>query len=598
MDAKPLSVSDIFSGDKQYVIPVFQRSYSWKIDEWEPLWNDIKEVTEIREGFYSSHFIGPFIVIPKVDPTEDQTQVLVIDGQQRLITLTILLCVLRDRAKALNLNNLADSIEANAIFFKDTGGKNQHKIIPRLRDSEVLLKIIHGNNNNLDSDSLITKAYDFFSDKIIEDTSTTQSSANNELFANEFKETIDSYYQAIRKRLRAVWVTLDSYDNPSAVFESLNFKGERLTDADLIRNYVFMQLPVEKQETFDNNVWKPFETQFENEGILDSKGLTDFYYKFLTTKKGYFPKTTLYANFMSYVDNIQKKSLGDNITRNLSNDLVDDLKTYARYYLRIVYENEKNLELLKSFKRFNKLDVSTAIPLILALYRKFDLNKISLSDFLLIMQLIESFVIRRSIMRMRTRGYGQDFAKAINHSDEENLNFESISKYFLKRGFPDDEEIENALIEFPIYYHESVKTKLILTELEKLHGHKEKIKQENLTIEHVMPQNLTLEWKEMLGENAEEIHDKYVHTIGNLTLTGYNPNLSNLPFDRKREIFSESNLELNKEIAKNNKWTEKEIISRSKDIADKLIKHWLKPPVKNKNKNNEIEVSNSKTLFD
>jgi hypothetical protein len=334
-----------------------------------------------------------------------------------------------------------------------------------------------------------------------------------------------------------------------------------------------MKVKLDDQEEFDNNIWKDFENLFaENTNEpLDLAILTDFYYRYLIAKIGYFAKNRLYVKFMEYLDSKVKDDV------EALEIFVNELKRFGHHYLRIKNFEADESELRLAFKRFQMLDVDTALPLLMVLYDNYDneekQNKTSLSDFISMLQAIESFIIRRSIKRMRTRGYGLDFAQAIEYTS----SFNSFITFLAKKGWPTDQHIIDALTDFPVYHHERKKAFLILSEIERSSGHKEQVQPTNLTIEHVMPQSLTIAWRDALGPEAEAIHSRLVHTIGNLTLTAYNPNLGNDSFDIKKEIYTDSKLSINSYFASYETWGESEIIERSKKIIDQFIKLWPRP---------------------
>lgn len=572
MQPNQATINEVFGGPKQYLIPVFQRGYRWGEEKWEILWKDIQDVVDSKQDSFATHFIGPFIFIPNSEPAKQVPEFIVIDGQQRLITITLILCVLRDRSFELNLKGLANSIEKNTLLFSDRKDKSQQKILPRISDRETVNRIIHKANLTLDVNSNITKAYRFFYQKIKEITETVSTSEKGgELYSLTYEEILEEFYEVIANRLKMITINLDANDNPSKVFESLNFKQEKLSDADLIRNYIFMQIPVEKQEKFDLNTWQSFEIKF-NEKIQDEserlETLENFYYRYLMTKKGHFQRNRLYIEFMACVDKFVKIDALD--------DFINELKNFSSYYLKIVNADVSDPQLRSALLRFKQLKTDTAIPLLLSLFEKFDKNEIDLSELLNILKLVESFIIRRSIMRVRTRGYSLDFSEAIQHAQ----NYKNLAKFLVNnKVFPKDKEIKDELLKFPIYKHEKAKASLMLKEIEASYGHKERVDTDKLTIEHIMPQTRTPEWEKMLGEKAKEVHEKYLHTIGNLTLTGYNSETGNRPFEEKRKIYSESNLVLNKNIAKQEKWDEEIMLNRHKELADIIIKIWDRPDI-------------------
>ena len=191
------------------------------------------------------------------------------------------------------------------------------------------------------------------------------------------------------------------------------------------------------------------------------------------------------------------------------------------------------------------------------------------------LRIIESFILRRLILRERTRGYGLDFALAVAESG----TIKKLRAYFVERGWPTDKEVREALKNFEFYHRASKQCLLVLTEIERSFGHKEKLRlaDEDLQIEHVMPQNLTQSWREMLGDEAEEKHEILLHTLGNLTLTGYNLELRDRPFAEKKAEFRDSKISLNEYFEKCDKWTEEEILERTNALCDRFIDLWDRP---------------------
>jgi hypothetical protein len=377
-----------------------------------------------------------------------------------------------------------------------------------------------------------------------------------------------------------VEITLNPNDNPSNIYQSLNFKGKKLADADLVRNYVFMKLPIDEQEKFESSVWRKFEDLFLLDQQLSTEKIEDFYYRFLIVKIGYFTRKSLYLEFTKFVDNFLSKDTSRKDASRFSRleELVILFKEFAEYYIDIVELQEADEDIYRILKRIEKLSVvDTATPFILSLYYRYYNNsaeaKIKKAELIAFLQNLESFVIRRSFLRLRTRGYGLDFAEAIKKS----TSLDELIKYFISKVWPTDQEVRDALHLFKIYVHEKKKANMILSEIERALGHKEEVNIEDLTIEHVLPQALTDEWSDMLTESPEINHEKYVHTIGNLTLTGYNDDLGNLPFHEKKEILKESKLSINKYFDKFDTWNEKLILNRTDWITKHVIRIWPRP---------------------
>ena len=565
MQAHPLSVSEVIGGQKQYVIPVFQRTYEWEKERCATLWRDLSALVEESDQELT-HFIGPMVVISQAFP-HDVPKHLVIDGQQRLMTLTVLLAAIRDRAKDLKYQSIASAVDSNTLFFLNTKGDKVPKLIPRIRDRDALSSILGLQALEPDPNLRITQAYQFFYSELEQATPIQRSLFDSTAPPREF---LDVLYKAVIQRLKIVIISLDSSDDPSSIYESLNFKHETLKDEALIRNYVFMKLPtLEEQEEFSSAYWNAFEEIFN---YVEDPGqpLTDFYYRYLISKKGYLSRKRLYASFTKYVDEyLQKNNL---------KQLASELTRFAKYFVAIDQGCDDD-ELEAAFARFRQLETYTATPLLLSLYDRYATinpeTNISKETFLQMLRVIESFVLRRLILRERTRGYGLDFALAVEQSGTIN----ELRIYFAGRGWPKNEEIRKALEDFEFYKRASKQCSLVLTEIERSFGHKEKV---NLTdiglqIEHVMPQNLTRNWREMLGEKAEEEHERLLHTLGNLTLTGYNRELGDKPFEEKKVEFRESKISLNDYFEKCDKWTEGEILRRTNALCDRFMDLWDRP---------------------
>lgn len=577
MDAKPVTLSDILPGEGQYIIPVFQRYYSWLKKDWDALWEDIIAVVEDDDPKFT-HFIGPMIVFRETYPY-DIKRFMVVDGQQRLISLTVLLCAIRDVAIDNKLTNLADVIVKDYISFTTGKGELEYRLVPRSADRDPLFNVIQGTVGNKSSEDGVLKAYHFFKENVRDDLNKSSKSELDHLY---------NIYEAITRRLRFIAITLDNSDDPTKIYESMNFEGQALLDADLIRNYVLMQLPINEQDEFHNTRWYSFEQLFVESGLSqpNTKELEDFYYRYLIAKTDYFPKRKVYFEFRKYVSKYINGKSGSELKQSLA-EVVTSLKRYARYYRAIVHpDNESDDELKLAFQRFAFLDVKTATPFILSLYDRFEdethPNGINKETFLDMVNAVESFSIRRSIMRERTRGYGSDFAVAVKKSK----TLAELHNHFVDRTWPDDDTIFEALLTFPLYAREGKKARLILQQLETNFGHKELVdlsNPKNITIEHILPRHLSSEWEEMLGEDANLVHERYIDSLGNLTLTGYNRELGAKSFEDKKAEYSKhggSNLELNKFVLDQQKWTRMEITTRAKQLIERFIQIWPRPRTK------------------
>lgn len=573
-----VTLENILSGQRQHVIPVFQRTYSWTKKNWDELWSDIQDLVHEQDKSYQ-HFLGPMIIDRGDEGSYVPAKHLVIDGQQRLVTLSTILCALRDLARRKDLTQFVTTVD-NLLTFTTTDDRTVRRLLPRSADRKALEKVIRNTVTSKDNKQQIVKAYRYFLRTLRRELPEEQDKAF--VYLNEV-------FNVLIARLKFVSITLLGTDDPTKIYESMNFKGKPLLVADLIRNYVLMQLPNGKeQDEFYVDEWEPFEKLFVDNatGQADTGMLEDFHYRFLIAQRGYFAKRLVYSMYKEHLRKHFKQRQPDESTQMPLRRLVESQSHYAKYYRRIMHPDthEDDKELAAAFKRFGFLDARTATPFLLSLYERYDnedtARYITKSDFLAMMNSVESFVIRRSVLRLRTRGYGLDFAQAVKKSD----SLEQLWIHFDEKQWPDDKNIEEALIEFPLFQREPKKARLILEELEKSFGHKERPDISNpskIQTEHIMPrkQDIAPAWKEMLGDDADEIQAKYLHTLGNITLSGYNQELGAKSFQDKQSVYARfgSNLELNKFVLEQEQWTEAEITERAKQLTARFIEIWPRP---------------------
>ena len=575
MDTKTLTLSDILSGQRQHIIPVFQRPYSWTQKHWADLWSDILLLINEGESNYQ-HFLGPMIIDRGDTGSYVPEKYLVIDGQQRLITLSVLLCALRDVAIKHDLNTFADSVKP-FFSFQTTAGEPESRLLPRSTDRIAYEMVIQLPKTKLDNKQRIVKAYKYFLKQIRAELPECE---------QEVFPCLNILFTATVARLKFVTVTLQQQDDPTKIYESMNFKGKRLLVSDLIRNFAMMHLPdAESQDKFFAKDWEPFEKLFSatDSDQPDAKELEDFYYRYLISKKDYFFKRLVYSSYKDHLKVYFDSSKSESDKLDSLRRLVNDQGRFATFYRRIVHpELEPNSDLRAAFLRFGFLEAKTAIPFVLSLYDRYEdgqhPERITKNSFLKMMNAMESFLIRRSIMNLRTRGYDSAFAQAVKRSD----SLDALRSHFHQLEWPDDEELSEELQTFPLYTGEVSKRRLILEELEKSFGHKEQVDISNPTtiqIEHIMPQKLTQDWKTMLGEQSAEIHETYVHSLGNITLTGYNRELGAKSFEDKKAEYAKhgSNLEINKFVLEQEQWTEAEIKERARQLTARFIEIWPRP---------------------
>lgn len=539
MQAKETKLQDIIEGTKQYVIPLFQRTYSWTIKEWETLWKDILELCQAENP--RSHFIGSIVNMPFFSVPEGVTKFLLIDGQQRLTTIFVLLILLRNKAQEMQNQEFADEINNTLLVNAYKKGNDFFKLMPTEVDRDTYENLING--KPCESENQLTKAYTFFEKKL----------KQVQIEHQKLKEIITGY-------LSVVSIVLDADDNPYLVFESLNAKGRPLTQADLIRNYFFMRIHADKQNEIYNAYWLPMQTAL-------NEVLTEYIRHFLMRDGSIIKQNDVYY------------ALKEKVSPNNAIDYLQELQKYSVYYQRLVHpEFEPEEELQKYFRRLNSIEVTTAYPLLLNFYNDYTENKITKADFISILKTIENYLIRRFVCNVPTNQLNKIFPSVypqliINHKG----NFaEGIKTILQNRGYPKDNEFFLRFKETKFYGvgDRQIKTKLILQTIEESFAHKEAVPFDNLTIEHVMPQTLSNWWQNHLGSDWEETYELFLDTIGNLTLTAYNTELSNDDFITKKQTYGDSHLELNKYFSSISSWTRSEIEKRAELLAKKALEIW------------------------
>lgn len=558
MDARKGNIYEILNGNKQFLIPVYQRFYSWDIEQCKRLWNDIVEMQ--RKGKVG-HFVGSIVNIAEQAMPTGVQKYMIIDGQQRMTTLTLLLLALRDYA----IKNPGDtSINARRIdnmLLKNEyeNGDERYKLLLTETDRNILINLVEEKPIAEGTRSRLIENYKFFADKL----------ADKEILPAEVYESIG--------KLQIVNITLDrAVDDAQAIFESLNSTGKELSESDLIRNYVLMGLEPSEQIYVYEHLWRPMEQLFvyETQGtVMDA-----FFRHYLTMKLARIPKQgRVYEEFKLYHLNCEFGTI-----RELCQDLLD----YAKYYTNIVFKRNSDLDLKKLYEDIIDLRMEVSYPFLLKIHHDCTDGIITSDELKEILKLCISYVLRRAICEIPTNSMNKTFATLKNYiRPDDYLN--SVKAFFVMQDtykeFPDNDKFEGAFVSRDIYNMRA--RNYILSRLENFEK-KAPIIIENYTIEHIMPQNknLSLEWQADLGADWQEVQKKYLHTIGNLTLTAYNSEMSDRPFREKMNMpggFKESALRLNKYIVLLNEWNEKHIQERANMLAKKAESIWPYPSLTN-----------------
>ena len=556
MKASQTQLFKILDGRKQYLIPIYQRTYSWTKKQCEQLWADIIRISENENT--SVHFIGSIVYIEDgLNQASDISHLRIIDGQQRLATILLFLTALGEAIEANKSSNGISKVKIQNAYLlnRDEEGEKYYKLILTQSDKNTLMDILDGRELSENSSKNLVNNYEFFKEQI--------KNCNLDL---------DSLYRGFLK-LIIVDIALDNHDNPQLIFESLNSTGLELSQADLIRNYVLMGLERQVQNEIYKNYWYKME---ENFGHSDGSEYFDrFMRDYLTIKINVIPKENeVYSTFKRFFK-MENKPV---------EELVKDIYYYSKFFTFLAFVKTPDSNIAQKIHDINSLRVDVAYPFLLEIFVDFDKNVISREEFLEILDLLESYVFRRQICDIPTNSLNKTFAglyKMINKTDYlPSLKSVLVLKESYRR-FPTDAEFFQQFQVKNIYNFRS--KNYLFRKLENFER-KELVNIDEYSIEHIMPQNENVPsvWREELGENWQEIHERFVHKVGNLTLTGYNSELRDKSFKEKQNIeggFRDSPIRLNSGIATLEHWNKQEIQKRSKRLADKALNIWNFPKV-------------------
>lgn len=533
MKASETKIQPILEGTKQYVVPLFQRSYSWQKTEWEVLWDDIIELYEMENP--RTHFLGSIVTMPTTSVPEGVMKYLLIDGQQRLTTLFIILTLIRDKSP-----QLAGEIEDTLLTNRYKQGIDHFKFLPTNVDREIFQGLIKKEKIN-DSHNIF-KAYKFFERKL-----------------DKGNFNIEKIKDLIIHNLIVVSIVLDRDDNPHLVFESLNAKGRSLTQADLIRNYFLMKMHIDKQEEIYSTYWEPMQDSI-------GENLTEFIRHYLMKDGKQVKQSEVYFSLKEEVED--KNPL----------EYLNNLLNYSRYYEKLIDpEKENDPDIKRMLKRLNRLEVTTAYPFLLNIFREYEENSLTKEKLIEILKTLENFIIRRFVCNIPTNQLNKIFPPLYSQAKKLQGDLLSNIRQILQgKDYPKDAEFKARLIDTKLYGggDRQVKAKLILESIEESFHHKEQVSFDDLSIEHIMPQTLSEWWQKHLGEDWGITHELLLHTIGNLTLTAYNAELSNADFNTKKQYLANSHLEMNKYFTEITSWRKEDIEKRAQKLAETALSIW------------------------
>jgi uncharacterized protein with ParB-like and HNH nuclease domain/predicted transport protein len=542
----------------QFVIPIYQRTYSWTDKECRQLWSDI-----LRTGSNSAisvHFIGSIVYIEAgLSQVSHQSPLLVIDGQQRLTTVTLLLAAL---ATALGETEPVDGFSARKLrnyylLNPEETGERHYKLLLSQTDKSTLTAIVSGDEQPREHSIKVMQNFALF----------------EELLA-DCKDDYTAVCNGLAK-LVVVDIALNrDQDNPQLIFESMNSTGRELSQADLIRNFILMGLEPVLQTRLYEQFWRPMELAFGQEAY--GTHFDAFMRHYLTVKTGEIPRLDeVYEAFKGHARSPKAAQAGIEA-------LVKDIRDFARYFCAMALGAEPDDELKPALHDLRELKVDVAYPFLLELYHDYATSVLSKADLIEAVRLVEAYVFRRAICAIPTNSMNKTFG-TFTKALKKDRYLESIKAHFLTlpsyRRFPQDDEFARDIQTRDLYNFRS--RSYWLRRFEN-YGRKERVTVDEYTIEHIMPQNedLSASWKNALGPDWERVHKTWLHTLGNLTLTGYNSEYSDRPFLEKRDMaggFRESPLRVNAGLGQLDRWDEETIKARAVKMAANALNVWAAP---------------------
>lgn len=549
MKADNLSFLEFIGASKRtFYIPVYQRNYDWKRLQCITLFNDIENIA--RNQQVDNHFLGTIVYI-EGDSNANFRQFIVIDGQQRLTTIMLLLKAVLD---STDNEELKQEIEESYLTNRFGPEHLRIKLKPMKSDSVNYQKLITNRISELE-DSQILFNYKLFMELI-----------------EESPLSPEDIYLGIQK-LEIVYIQLTKEkENPQLIFESLNSTGLDLTQADLIRNFLLMGQDYAVQENLYNNFWLKLEQ------LLPDVLISDFIRDYLTLKTATIPnKDNVYSSFKKYYQTLENYD---------AEGFLEELTTYGQYYSWLKYCNSPDDDINIRLSQLQRLKSTVVYPFVLNVFEDcYMYHKIDKSMVCKTLDVILSYVMRRLLCEMPTNALNKVFATMAKDIERHSTTDSLCDKVALvlagKKGkviFPNDNLLKEKLLIRDSYKFPHIK--YVLEQIERKQG-KEIVEFESVTIEHIMPQTLSAKWKLDLGKKASEIHEKYLHCLGNLTLTGYNSELSNECFAEKKKIYDESNIYINKQLLALDEWGEKEINDRTDWLTKQISLIWKCPNIIN-----------------
>ncbi len=560
MKATEAKLLSFLQKSPQFIIPIYQRTYSWTDKQCRQLWDDI-----LRAGSSETiavHFIGSIVYIEQgLSQVSHQAPLLVIDGQQRLTTVSLLIEAL---AQALGDGEPVDGFSAAKLrhYYLSNpleSGDRYFKLLLSQTDDASLKAIIKHTDQPREPSLRVTQNFDLFTNLLA-----------------AMKADLAPVCRGLAKLVVVDIALSRDQDNPQLIFESMNSTGKELSQADLIRNFILMGLDPDLQTRLYEEYWRPMELDFGQEAY--GTQFDSFMRHYLTVRTGEIPREReVYEAFKDYSRSTPVRDAGIEA-------LVKEIRAFAGYFCALALGREQNKTLAGAFNDLRELKVDVAYPFLLELYDDYANDQLSAADFEAAVRLVEAYVFRRAICAIPTNSMNKTFG-TFGKALRKERYFESIQAHFLTlpsyRRFPSDEEFRRGLETRDLYRFRSRSGTYWLRRLEN-HDRKEYVPVEEYTIEHILPQNpdLPAAWQDALGPDWQGVQQRWLHTLGNLTLTGYNAEYSDRPFAEKRDMkggFKESPLRLNAGLGQVAVWNEAAIQERSGRLAELAFTVWPAP---------------------
>jgi hypothetical protein len=556
LKADEMRLGPLLSGPKHFVVPYFQRAYSWRRHQWNTLFDDILELYEL--GTSNTHFLGSMVLLKEPDsvvsPTPAATSpTLVIDGQQRIVTLSLFLAAIRDAASETD-PGFAGHLHYEYLAGRAEDDLDYPKIAVTHQDRDAFLTVIRGADT---PPSPIRDAYRTFRESLIQQ--------------REKGLDLERLVHIVVSQLSFVAITLDAEDNPYRIFESLNAKGMPLTQGDLLRNYFFMRLPPAEHERWYTTVWSPMQSRL-------GERFDDYMRDFLLKDGHPIRPDEVYQEW--------RKHLGPLDTEGIRS-VLRDLAEWSLEYDQILHpQREADAEVRVQLQRLTAWSKTVPPPyqfnpLLLRLHADYRRGGLSADQVKHIFRAIESLFVRR----LFTSGPARDdnqllielYDQASQHADRAESFVAELARPQL--GWPDDADFTEGIVRYPLYFASHPdQRKLILEALEDSFTHRAPVRYGQLDLQLITPLLPRSDWLAELGV-SEDQYWKLIGTLGNFTWVprGRAPDLG--VAERKKELLrmTRYGLELVKDFALIQRWTAAEIEQRGHRLAERAVQVWPAP---------------------